>query len=366
MKSAKQKKSVLTISILFLTVLSLLVSLVGCSRFSFVQNPDDGKNTPTDTNDDEDLSTIAPADPPPTIYYNRYTGLACDEALLSCRPISVCIGNFDGTRQAGLSFADILIEAPTDGDKTRLWAIYTDHTKTSTVSSVATVRDYMMPVLGAFGAIGAYAGTTDTVGATGTVYEGEHLDYLHHNLSSTFEKDTSGIISTTPKALASAALGRQYSLTDQGTALPYRLADVSTPFTPNSNLIRSLTFRYSMANTVGFRYDAESGRYYREQSGAAHTDASTNEQLSFSNLLLLFHNVSYYHTSNNTSFSLDTKSGGDGYLYTGGGVLSVHWSYREDGTLAVVDDTGEQILLNRGKTYIGMLRVTDSSSLIAK
>ena len=81
---------------------------------------------------------------------------------------------------------------------------------------------------------------------------------------------------------------------------------------------------------------------------------------------MLFHNVSYYHTATSTTFSLDTEDGGDGYLYTGGGVVSVHWSYREDGTLSVVDDEGETVVLNRGKTYIGMLRVTDSTSLIAK
>lgn len=366
MKSAKQKKSVRTTLFLFLTVFSILVSFVGCSQFSFL--PDLGGNTdaPTDTDNTPDLPTIAPSDPTPTIYYNRYTGLACDKALLSCRPISVCIGNFDGKRQEGLALADILVEAPIDSEKTRLWAMFTDHSGASTLSSVATVRDYMMPTVSAFGAIGAYAGTTDKTGASATVYPGEHLDYLYHNLSATFTQEGEGALSTSMPLLIDAASSRGYSLTDTGISLPYRFAAPDTLYIPNSNRIRSISFRYSMANTIGFRYDEKEARYYREQAGAAHTDAGSGEQLSFSNLLLLFHNVNYYHTSTETTFALDTENGGSGYLYTGGGVVSVHWNYEDDGTLSVVNDEGEAITVNRGKTYIGMLRVTDSASLIAK
>ena len=95
-------------------------------------------------------------------------------------------------------------------------------------------------------------------------------------------------------------------------------------------------------------------------------DAKTGEQLAFSNVLLLFHNVSYYHTSSESSFELDNESGGGGYLYSGGGVVFVRWNYNEDGSLSIVDDSGEKIILNRGKTYVGMLRVTDSATLLAK
>ncbi len=351
--------------LLLLILFSFSVSLVGCSRLSFLPDQN-GDGNPTDDTPQNEIPAITPADPPPQIYYNRYTGLACDEALLSCRPISVCIGNFDGTRQEGLSFADILAEAPIDGDKTRLWAITTNPAAASSLSSVSTVRDYMMPIVGAFGAIGAYAGTTDTVGATATPHAGDNLDYQYHNLFSTFSKDEAGGLYTSGPALLSAAASRGYSTTDKGQALPYRLTEPNAAYTPNSNRIRSISFRYSMANTIAFRYAEETGLYLREQSGTAHTDPLTGEQLSFSNVILLFHNVSYYHTSTETTFSLDTEDGGDGYCYTGGGVISVHWSYKEDGTLSILDDDGNPITLNRGKTYIGLLRVTDSTSLIAK
>lgn len=366
MKSAKQKKSMRTSLFILLTVLSLFVSLVGCSSFSFVQEPDENGGAPTDTPSPDSQQAISPTQPQPTTYYNRYTGLACDEAFLSCRPISVCIGNFDENRQSGLSFADILIEAPIDGEKTRLWAISTAPSLTTTLSGVASVRDYMMPSLKAFGAIGAYAGTTDTVGATASVYDGDNLDYIYHNLTDTFKKDETGTLTTTGIALQGAAAGRGYSLTDTECTLPYRFAELGKRYTPSGNTVRSISFRYSMANTIKFTYNEETGVYTREQKGAEHIDSATGNALTFANILLLFHNVNYYHTATETSFSLDTESGGDGYLYTGGGVVTVRWRYTDDGALSILTDDGEVITVNRGKTYIGMLRVTDSTSLIAK
>ena len=367
MKSAKQKKSVRTTLLLFLTVFSLLTSCVGCSRFSFLSKEDEGTDTesPTDTDANDGIPAITPAEPSPPTYYNRYTGLACDEEILSCRPISVCIGNFDGKRQEGLSLADIIIESPHDGDKTRLLAIYTDHRKTDAIVGVSSIKDYMLSPVNAFGAIAVYAGNGDKKPGEVSTSQGDYLDYSYHNLSSAFEESTDGL-RTNIKSLTNASITKGYSLTDPEFPLPYRLAELDTVYTPNSNRIRNISFRYSTANSVSFTYHEDTRVYQKLQNGIPHTDSKTGEQLAFSNLLLLFHNVSYYYSSDQTTFTIDTKTGGDGYLYTGGGVISVRWRYTDDGALSIVDDTGEKITVNRGKTYIGMLKVTDSSTLIAK
>lgn len=367
MKSAKHRKSIWTTLVLFFTICSLISSCVGCSRFSFLSREEGKKDPATDTDSEDDLPVITPADPPPkTVYYNRYTGLACDEAILSCRPISVCIGNFDEKRQEGLSFADILIEAPHEGDKTRVLALYTDHARADTLSGVSSIKDYMLPPVTAFGAIASFAGNSDKRPGETPASNVDYLDCYYHNLSSAFSENAEGLLTTNIKALAEASAAKGYAVTDQATALPYQLAELDTIFTPNSNRIRNISFRFSAASSVSFTYDDTARLYFRSQNGEAHTDRGNGKQLEFSNLLLLFHNVSYYHTSSTTSFTLDTKKGGDGYLYTGGGVVSVRWSYRDDGTLSIVDENGEKITVNRGKTYIGMLRVTDSSTLVAK
>ncbi|MBQ9735478.1 MAG: DUF3048 C-terminal domain-containing protein [Clostridia bacterium] len=351
---------------LLLILLSLVFQCTGCGKLSFLPSLDGESPPPANDPTGDSTQTLAPADPPPPTYYNRYTGLACDEAVSSCRPISVCIGNFDQKQQEGLSFADILIEAPVDGDKTRLWALCTNPTGATKLSSVASVREYMMPISYAFGAICAYNGTTDTAGVGTTVFQGDTLDYLHHNLVGSFTGNGDGTLSTTGSALWEAAKSKGYSLSTSGCTLPYRFPELGSTHTPTGNLVNSIHFGFSGANTVTFSYDADKNVYLRAQSGVAHVDALTGEQLAYTNVLLLFHNVSYYHSPTETTFALDSASGGDGYAYTGGGVSRVHWSFAEDGSLRVSYDDGTPITLNRGKTYIGMLRITDSATLIAK
>ena len=69
MKSAKTRKSIWTTIALFLTVCSLLASCVGCSRFSFLSKKNEEPEMPTDTDEENNLPAITPADPPPPIVY---------------------------------------------------------------------------------------------------------------------------------------------------------------------------------------------------------------------------------------------------------------------------------------------------------
>ena len=367
MKSAKRMKSTKTTVLIILVILSFTISLVGCDRQSFFAPlwQEDTPDPPSEPSEDAMTDGTDPTpDPPAPIFYNQLTGLVCDEALSSYRPISVCIGNFDGTRQEGLSLADVLIEAPIDGGATRLWAMLGTPSAAAKLSSVRSVRDYMMPLARSFGSITAYAGTTDTPGASNTPFSGDTLDYIHHNLSSTFTKE-GDTLSVDGNALLSAAGNMGYTTKAKAT-LPYALTAPNETRHPTGNRISSIHFSFSEGNTVDFSYREDTGLYARSQNGEAHTDAANGEQLAFQNVILLFHNVNYYHSADGTSFSLDTAAGGDGFCYTGGGVVGVKWRADANGEIAFFDTSGNPLTVNRGKTYIGMLRITDSTSVIAK
>ena len=191
------------------------------------------------------------------------------------------------------------------------------------------------------------------------------LNYASGSLG-TYFSSTDGNVSATGDLLRSAAIEKQFSLKDSNTQLPYRLTEVGTSFTPKGNPISSIHFAYSAKNTVDLSYDAASGTYLRSQSGIPHKDSLNDTQLSFSNVIILFHNVSYYHSASGTSFTLDTVSGGSGFCYTGGGVTNITWSYDESGSLVFKDDSGEVLTLNRGKTYISIMKITDSTTIVAR
>lgn len=361
-------KSTPTAVLFILVIFSLMISSTGCDVKSFFAPPWQ-EEAPDEPAPDKDAISDAvqpepEQDPPAPIFYNQLTGLVCDEEFSSDRPISVCIGNFDGKRQEGLSFADIIAEAPVDGGTTRMWAMYGAPSAAQKITPVRSAREYMMPIVRSFGSIAAYAGTTDTAGASNTLFTGDTLDYVHHNLTSTFVQAEEGL-SVSGSALIQAASGMGYA-TESQVKLPYTLTAPDKPLQSVGNSISSVSFSFFEGKTVSFSYQKDTKLYTRSQNGAAHVDDATKEQLAFSNVILLFHNVNYYHSADGTSFALDTAAGGNGFYYTAGGVTSLKWQTDANGEISFYDPSGNSLSVNRGKTYIAMLRVTDSTSVIAK
>ncbi len=367
MKSAK-KHSIKTLAGCFLLTLSLIFSLVGCQFASFTSpdgnegtGADEGENSLTPPENVDGGTEDAPKDetPPKPLFYNRYTGLTCDEAVSSCRPVSVCIGNFDGKRQEGLSFADILIETPVPGEETRLWAITNDLQKIAAIKNIAAAEPYMFTNAKAFDAVSVFNGAKEIPSSL------PNLNYASGTLGSYFSS-TDGLVSSTGTQLKNALEANSVSLSETQHSLPFAFTELGTTFKPQGNHISNIYFAFSEKNTVSFTYNEESGSYFRSQSGTVHKDDYNGAQLAFENVILLFSNVSYYHSPNGTTFALDSTSGGSGFCYTGGGVENISWSVSEDGTLLFRGTNGEIITVNRGKTYIGVLRVTDSTTLIAR
>ncbi len=358
MKSAKNKKLV---SGCLAVILSLICLFSGCECSSF--RPDVNIPNEIQSGNHENISTDTPTTQPnPPLFYDRFTGLACDESIASCRPLAVCISNFDGKSTKGLSYADVLIETPYDANTTRVWALSANWNTFAELSNISTVRSYMFPMINAFSAICAFAGTdgTQIPSSVNGINQGTG------EFSDNFTSDASGQLSSTGASLLNAAVKKNYAMSYSGASLPFQFNTSDSPYTPVGNRISSIHFQYSQANTVDFTYDSTSGIYWKSQSGEAHTDSATGTQLSFSNVLLLFYNVSYYHTASGTTFTLDTAAGGNGFCYTGGHMMPISWHYDNTGNLIFTDSEGQALTLNKGKTYIGMMKITDSSVVVAK
>ncbi len=360
MKSAKKTKLV---SGCLAVILSLICAFSGCECSSIRLSSD--SNLPSEIPSGDHAT--APTDTPTTqpnvpLFYDRFTGLPCDEAIASCRPIAVCLGNFDGKTTAGLSYADILIEAPYDAGSTRFWAITANWSALENISNIATVRSYMFPMINAFSAVAAFSGTDGTQVPPSV----SGIDFSTGEFANHFSSDSSGNLSASGAGLLNASVKKNYVMTHSGAPLPFRFTNTDSAYTPTGNQISSVHFQFSPANTVSFNYDPASATYLKYQNGESHTDSATSTQLSFSNILILFYNVSLYHTASGTTFTLDTSAGGNGFCYTNGHMLPVSWRYDNTGNLVFTDSNGELLTLNRGKTYIGMMKITDSSGVVAK
>lgn len=107
------------------------------------------------------------------------------------------------------------------------------------------------------------------------------------------------------------------------------------------------------------KYDADEGVYYKWLHNEEQVDATTDEQLSFSNVIIQFTDTEVLDEKG--YLSIDMLSGGDGYYCTEGKCIPITWSKGSslsDGynyaPTKYYDMDGNEITLNTGKTYIAI------------
>ncbi len=104
-----------------------------------------------------------------------------------------------------------------------------------------------------------------------------------------------------------------------------------------------------------FIYDSNTNVYYRYVHGEPYTDSATDEQLSFSNLIIQRTNVTY---DKGVAERPVTKNIGSGNadIFIGGRYIKGYWMRTGMKQRTVYfDQDGNELMLQRGKTFISML-----------
>ncbi len=101
-------------------------------------------------------------------------------------------------------------------------------------------------------------------------------------------------------------------------------------------------------------YDPETKTYLKFLHNSKQVDAITNEQLSFTNVIVQF--ADYYVLDDKGYLDIHVKdSGKSGYYFTQGKVIPITWTKTSDyGATKYYDLNGNEIVLNTGKTYIAV------------
>lgn len=338
---------------LILAAILSLTLLAGCK-----------KEEETVVESSEPVVVVESSEPEPDPICNPLTGEeGYDEAKLNRRPVAVMINNiFAALPQYGIGCADIIYEIPVEGSITRMMAIYSDYESIPNVCSVRSCRYYYPIFALSYDAIYAHWGIDEVyalpvVNSLGvdrldaTALEGylyfrdedranagyayEHTGYLQGDLVPQFIADKEFRTEKNEgyeTAFNFVAFDETLSLTDACTeAVLYFSDDYYS------------TFTYDSANKV----------YLKQHSGSPQIDQSTGEQLSFTNVFALQTDVGYmddgYHRSVGTS-------GGTGFYFTEGKYEAVNWSKAsESAPIVITDASGNEISVNRGKSFIGII-----------
>jgi hypothetical protein len=117
-------------------------------------------------------------------------------------------------------------------------------------------------------------------------------------------------------------------------------------------------------NSSTLKYNASTGTYDYYEYGKAHTDPQhNNAQLTFKNLLI--QNTTFSQLDENGYLIYNVIGSGDGYYITNGKAVPIKWikSGESDQTIYLDLNTGEQIELNTGKTYVALVPSDSWSSV---
>ena len=295
---------------------------------------------------------------------NLLTGIGdLTKEAIGKRPVAIMVNNVKAALpQYGIAKADVIFEMPVEGDLTRLMALYADYTQVPDVCAIRSCRYYYPVVAKGFDAFYVHWGMDPSV--TGYV-QSLNMDRYDGNANTgkLFARDTArkqagyslehtGYFMGTKFAETAKAKGQRLELLDSKKDTAFRFADIGTVVTPTESISNKVQVRFGGA-TATFTYDAKNHIYLKQFNGQAHVDGKTGEQLSFTNVIVLETSISVRDHVGHKNLNWSGGSGAKGYYFSNGAMQEIRWSKGSEGDyLKFYDLNGQELVINRGKSYI--------------
>ncbi|MDR1953655.1 MAG: DUF3048 domain-containing protein [Clostridiales Family XIII bacterium] len=291
---------------------------------------------------------------PPETYPWPYVGTeTTDAAIVKNRPLSVKIENSSAARpQMGLNEADIIYETMVEGGETRFNCIF-QSTIPDEVGPVRSARHSDLWIVPQYQGLFFYSGANAEVlgklrkidigdmshNAAGSLYHRVSFRSAPHNLylelSKAYEKAAEIGIETSSENL---------------TPLKFGVSDAVPTATASA-----LTVSFASKSAARWDWNAERQVYLRTQGGGPHKDATTDEQIFSTNVVVIVAEYTKAQTldpAGNPTY--DTNLGGTGkaIVFKDGMQYDCQWTADKDTPPKFTDAAGKEITLNPGRTWI--------------
>lgn len=330
---------------------------------------------------------IGPDSYPPNV--NPLTGLpVADPAVLERRPMVAKISNAPALvrPQAGVGQADLVFEHYAEGGLTRFSAVFYGTTP-QRVGSVRSARliDYELSAM--YQAILAFSG-----GSTGVeeyIFGAEAIGITEGRLAQ--GKQPRPPSDFAERAYKGVSYGPPYYFRDETIPVPHNLfvnpqalwqlasADgVNPPVDlrgmafddappPNeTGPANALDVRYR-ATRAQWTYDPAQGVYLRSSDGQPHFDATTNQQVSAANVVVVYANhyftdivESEWQGSRSYSIEIEIWFEGDAVLVRDGRRYDVRWQRPARGELIYLETAdGDPVPFKPGQTWFQLVRLPE-------
>lgn len=318
----------------------------------------------------EEITTEAETEPVLVIpdYINPLTGLGSAKDLYTTRPVAIMINNLWGALpQEGIDDCDIMYECLVEGGITRLMVLKADYESLGKIGSVRSCRHYYLDLAQNYDAIYVHAGASD-MGFIEISERGiNNLNGVNMYLPGMFFRDEERLktmsyehtLMTTGEGIVKGITQKKYR-TELGEDFKNKDAFLFTEYGTKRVLggeeAKCVLLPYSKYQTVRFDYDRATDAYYRYQfEDVPHIDGTNGKQISFTNVFVLFCKVVSLNDSAGHLDITTENENGEGYYISGGRCEEIRWSKpTEDSPTTYYDLDGNELVINRGKTFISI------------
>lgn len=298
----------------------------------------------------------------PTVI-NPLSGLADISAeAVGKRPVAIMVNNVPKSfPQYGIEQASIIFEIPVEGGSTRFMALYADYTQVPEVCSIRSARKYFPAISEGFDAVYVNWGRNEAIieyleSLNLTQFEGlfNQGDLFARDLErkeAGYSLEHTGYFKGPELPAALERLNRRVDIEEGKEGFAFRFHPYKKLVAPSDEACTLVNIDFGVALAT-FTYDEESKTYKKSYNGEPQIDGRTGNTLSFTNVFVLETSI----TADENGLHRDVDwTGGNGYYVSNGNVQKITWSKAsESEPLKLYDESGEELTINRGKSYFGI------------
>lgn len=300
---------------------------------------------------------------------NLLTGIAdLSEGAIGKRPVAIMVNNVpDAMPQYGVQEADIIFEMPVEGDATRFMAMYADYTQVPRVCAVRSCRYYFPVFSQGFDAFYVNWGIDDSIADYLASLNLDQFDGMYDGnglfardqarLNAGYALEHTAYFEGTAFANVVQSQGRRLELADDKKRTAFRFNGLNEQLKPEGQDCTKVDINFG-AQSSTFTYDAEKKVYLKQINGTPQVDGNTQEQLAFTNVFVLETAITVRDAIGHKDVECMGGPGFTGYYVSNGGVQKITWAKEggmgEKSPLIFRDENGDEIKVNRGKSYIAV------------
>jgi len=280
------------------------------------------------------------------------TGEAIEAGSLARPALSGKIDNHPSARpQVGLDDADIVFEELVEGGMTRYLAVW--HSKLpAEIGPVRSVRPMDPEIVSPFGGVFAYSG--GQVRFVQMMQAAPVYNAIHGqpDTDATFYRTSAKVAPHNVLVKAQELIAEHLNLPAPPKMFDYAASLAESSAVVGGNPVAALNTRFSGFSSPSWEWDGTQDKFLRFQTNGAADSASSGNQISATNVVVLFVNIEVIEDIPTTRL----VSQGKGYVATGGSVIEINWiKATAESPIVLSTNSGEAVTLGVGNTWIELL-----------